>query len=282
MDKAGIDMSVIFPSHATSYVTLRDVGFESALQHAYHRYVSNYCQAGEGRLRWALIATLRDVPGTVEHLTYWAEHDPNLAGVMLPPAGPNGRLLDNPDYHPIYQAAQELDLPLLVHGGVLRPPYTPGAVELDNAGFIIRSVYQPWAGMTAVSALIGGGVFELFPRLRAGVFETGGGWMPWLIERLDDSYRSRPHLAPFLKRKPSEVIAEGRLFHALDPTEKYVGHVIEELGEDMWLFSTDYPHAASLPWPNDVTDFNERPELSAAVKRKVMGENALRFCPRFA
>ena len=282
MDKAGIDLCVIFPSHATSYVTLRDAGFESALQHAYHRYVANYCGDGGGRLRWALIATLRDVPGTVEQLTHWAEHDANLAGVMIPPAGPNGRLLDNPDYHPIYQAAQDLDLPLLVHGGVLRPPYTPGAVELDNAGFIIRSVYQPWAGMTAVSALIGGGVFDLFPRLRAGVFETGGGWMPWLIERLDDSYASRPHLAPFLKRKPSEVIAEGRLFHAFDPTERYVGHAIEELGEDMWLFSTDYPHAASLPWPNDVTDFTERPDLSGAVKRKVMGENALRLCPRFA
>ena len=41
MDKARIDLCVIFPSHATSYVTLRDAGFESALQHAYHRYVAN-------------------------------------------------------------------------------------------------------------------------------------------------------------------------------------------------------------------------------------------------
>src|SRR4026208_2208459 len=31
MDEAGIDSSVIFPSHAASYCILRDVGFESAL-----------------------------------------------------------------------------------------------------------------------------------------------------------------------------------------------------------------------------------------------------------
>src|SRR5436190_2012470 len=34
MDRAGVDASVMFPSHAASFCTLRDVGFESALHHA--------------------------------------------------------------------------------------------------------------------------------------------------------------------------------------------------------------------------------------------------------
>ena len=29
--------------------------------------------------------------------------------------------------------------------------------------------------------VVGGGVFQLFPKLRVGVFETTAGWMPWLI-----------------------------------------------------------------------------------------------------
>src|SRR5581483_376312 len=196
MDRALTDVCVIFPSAATSFCAFRNVRFESAMHRAYHRYAENYCAESDGRLRWAFVANLRDVGSTVAELTEWAERDDNLVGVMFPPSCPDGRLLDNPDLHPIYARAQDLDLPILIHGGVLRPPYTAGATELGHAGFIIRAVYQPWAGMTAVSALIGGGVFDLFPSLRAAVFETGAGWLPWLIEQLDDGFEGHPHLAP--------------------------------------------------------------------------------------
>ena len=282
MDKAKIDIALIFPSHALSYCTLRDVRFEVALQNAYNRYISEYCKSAEGRLRWAIAGVLRDIDATVEQLTYWAEEDNNCIGVLIPPGFPNSRLLDNPDLHPLLRRAQDLDLPVMVHGGVLRPPYTSGASELDNAGFLIRAVYQPWAGQTAVGALIGGGVFDLFPNLRVGVFETGAGWMPWFVERLDDNFDSRPQMVPFLKRRPSDVIQEGRLFHAIDPLEQHASYAIEQLGEDHWLLGTDYPHAASLPWPKDMDDFVERTDISAGAKRKIPADNAIRFAPRLA
>lgn len=281
MDQAQVDISVTFPSHSPSFCTLRDVGFESALHRAYHRFVGNYCAESEGRLRWAFTATIRDVRGTLEELTGWAEHDENLVGVLVPPACPDGTLLDNPALHPLYQRAQELDLPIMVHGGVLRPPYTAGATELNNSGFILRSVYQPWAGMTAMSALIGGGVFDLFSKLRVGIFETSAGWVPWLIERLDENYRPSRETTPNLKRKPSEVVAEGRLFHAVESEERYLKHCIDALGEEMWLFATDYPHIGS-PWPRGVPNIAQRPEISETAKRKILSENALRMCPRLA
>ncbi len=279
MDRAGVDVSLIFPSHSPSYSALRDVGLEFALHQAYHRYVSDYCAEAEGRLRWALTATIRDVPATVEELTSCAERDLNLVGVLVSPSCPDGSLLDNPLLHPLYERAQDLDLPILVHGGVLRPPYTAGAVELDNSGYLIRAVYQPWAGMTAVGALIGGGVFDLFPKLRAGVFETSAGWMPWLIERLDDGYQPDSRMTPFLQRKPSEILAGGQLFHAVESEEIHLDHCVETLGEDIWLFATDYPHAGS-PWPDGVRHIADRPELTERAKVKMLGANALRLCPR--
>jgi predicted TIM-barrel fold metal-dependent hydrolase len=279
MDRAEIDVSVMFPSHAASYCTLRDVGFESALHQAHHRYMSNYCAEAEGRLRWVGIATMRDIERTVGELSYWAESDDNLVGLLLSPACPNGRLLDNPDLHPIYERAQDLDVPILVHGGVLRPPYTAGATELDNSGFLLRAFYQPWAGMTAVGAMIGGGLFDLFPRLRVGVFETSGGWMPWVIEQLDDGFESRPDLVPNLKRRPSEILASGQLFHAVEAGEKYLPLCIHELGEDVWLFATDYPHTGS-PWPHGVTKIAQRDDLAETAKLKILGANAQRLCAR--
>jgi uncharacterized protein len=279
MDEAGIDFSVIFPSHAASYCVLRDVGFESALHRAHHRYMQNYCAGAKGRLRWVAIATMRDIRASGDELAYWADRDANLAGLLMPPLCPDGRLLDNPDLHPLFHRAEDLDMPILVHGGVLRAPNGPGAVELDHAGFIIRAVYQPWGGMTALGALIGGGVFELFPRLRVGIFETGAGWMPWLVERLDDSYASRPNLAPHLKRKPSEVLAEGRLFHSIDADERYIGHCVQELGEDIWLFATDYPHPGTT-WPNAARSAIERRGLSESAKKKILAANAQRLFSR--
>jgi predicted TIM-barrel fold metal-dependent hydrolase len=243
--------------------------------------MSNYCAEAEGRLRWVAIATMRDVRASVDELTYWAEQDDNVVGMLFSPSCPDGRLLDNPDLHPLYERAQDLDLPILVHGGVLRPPYTAGATELDNSGFLLRAFYQPWAGMTAVGAMIGGGIFDLFPKLRVGVFETSAGWMPWVIEQLDDGFDSKASEVPFLQRKPSEILAGGQLFHAVDPGERYIEHCVQELGEDVWLFATDYPHTGS-PWPNGVQHITERPNLAESAKVKILGANAQRLCRRLA
>src|SRR5678815_963964 len=95
MDAAAIDVSVLFPSQADGFCVLRDVQFESALHRAYHRFVSEYCASGAGRLRWVAVATMRDPQATVAELRAWAERDDNLVGLSIPRACPDGRLLDN-------------------------------------------------------------------------------------------------------------------------------------------------------------------------------------------
>ena len=240
---------------------------------------AKYCAGANGRFRWVALATMRDLRATVQEITDWSEHDSKFVGVLVPPLCPGGTLLDTPDLHALFQRAQDLDLPILVHGGVLRSPHGPGATELDHAGFLIRAVYQPWGGMTAIGALIGGGVFDLFPKLRAGVFETSAGWLPWFVERLDESYESKPNLAPNLKRKPAEILAEGRLFHSIDPGERYIEHCVEELGEDIWLFATDYPHTG-VAFPNGAQAAVDRPGLTESAKKKILGANAQRLFTR--
>jgi uncharacterized protein len=279
MDTAQIDISMMFPSQADGFCVLRDVSFEQALYQAYHRYVSEFCSEGKGRLKWVATSNLRDIAASVEELTYWTERDENLAGWFIPRACPDGKLLDNPVLHPLFQRAQDLNMPLMVHGGTMRPPLTPGATELDNAGFMIGAVYHGWGGMTAVGALIGGGAFDLFPQLRVGIFESGAGWMPWLFEMMDGTYRPRSGMTPNLKRKPSEVLAEGRLFCSVEPGEEHLEYAVETLGEDIWLFSTDYPHQGST-WPDGVPYIVNRSGLSESAKVKMLGGNAQRMFAR--
>src|SRR5438874_6205109 len=220
MDRASVDMNVLFPTQVSSYCALRDVGFENALYRAYHRWVVDFCAQAPKRLKWTLVANMRDVPSGVAELKYWAERDPNLVGVYISPQAPGGKLLDNPDLYPLYEVAQELDLPLLAHGGTSRPPYGPGSFDLDGAWFLLHSFSNPWAGMAALGALVGGGIFEMFPALRVAIIETGGGWLPLALDRLDTHYIMSPGHVPNLKRLPREVLADGRYFHVIDTWER--------------------------------------------------------------
>src|SRR5688500_1570182 len=101
--------------------------------------------------------------------------------MLIRRACPDGAMLDHPRLDPIFQASQELDLPIWVHGGTGRPPLAPW-VGGTNA------IYRGLGGMYAMAGLVGGGVFDLFPKLRVGLFESGGGWLPWLTERLNDGF----------------------------------------------------------------------------------------------
>jgi predicted TIM-barrel fold metal-dependent hydrolase len=281
MDRATVDVNVLYPTHVSSYCALRDVGFENALYRAYHRWVVDFCAQAPARLKWTLVANMRDVAAGVAELRYWAERDPNLVGVYISPQAPGGRLLDHPDLRPLYETAQDLDLPLLAHGGTARPPYAPGTFDLDGAWFLLHSFANPWAGMAALGALIGGGVLDIFPRLRVAIIETGGGWLPLAMDRLDTHYLMSPGHVPNLKRLPRDVIAEGRYFHAIDTWERSIEFCVQELGEDLWLFASDWPHGDTA-WPEAVPQITERTGLTERAKRNMLGENARRLCPRLA
>jgi predicted TIM-barrel fold metal-dependent hydrolase len=273
MNTAEIDISVMFASQADGFCMLRDVGFESALHRAYHRFMSQYCAGSDGRLRWIGCCTMRDIPATIEQLRYWARCDDHFAGMHLTRACPDGTMLDNPNLHPLYAASEELDLPLWVHGGANRPPLTPW-VDAPNA------LYHSLGGQYALAALIGGGVFDVFPSLRIGVFESFGGWMPYLIEKLDDGFKPGSAMQPRQKRAASEIVQGGQLFCSIEADEAHIPYAVECLGEHLWLFSTDYPHQGS-PWPDGVSLIAEQ-KLSESATSKLFGANALRFLPRLA
>lgn len=271
MATAQIDISVMFASQSDGYCMLDDVGFESGLQRAYHRFMNVYCSESEGRLRWVGNSNMRDIDESVAQLRYWTERDPNFAGMFISRACPDGAMLDHPRLHPLFAASQELDMPIWVHGGSNRPPLTPW-VEASNA------IYHSWGGQYAMAALIGGGVFDFFPNLRIGLFESFGSWMPWFLEKLDDGYRPGSTNAPFLKRKPSEIVASGQLFCSIEADEEHIAYAIEALGDRIWLFTTDYPHGGTC-WPDGVP-LIEQQAISEEAKIKILGENAERFLPK--
>ncbi len=279
MDASFVDVDVLYPTHVSSYCALHDMGFENALYEAYHRWVSDFCSQAPHRLKWTLVANLRDPKTAAEEIRLWAKKDINFVGVYFSPQGPNNVLLDSQSLYPIYEAAQETDLPILIHGGTARPPYGPGTFDLRGAWFLQHALGNPWAGMAAMGALIGGGIMERFPTLRAAIVETAAGWLPAILDRFDSHYVLSPHHVPYLKHSPTEVVKGGRYFHGIDTWERTLEAVVDVVGEDVLIFATDWPHGDTA-WPEAVQQVVEWPGLSDSAKKKILGENAMRLCPR--
>ena len=85
MDRGQIDVNVLYPTHVSSYCALRDGRLENALYRAYHRWVADFCGQAPARLKWTIVANMRDVPAGVAEVRYWAERDPNAVGIYISP-----------------------------------------------------------------------------------------------------------------------------------------------------------------------------------------------------
>jgi predicted TIM-barrel fold metal-dependent hydrolase len=219
---------------------------------------------------------MRDIPESVAQLEYWAKKDSNFAGSFIARSCPDGTGLDNPNLHPLFAASQDLDLPIWVHAGNGRPPWTPWPTAPNT-------LYHTVGGMFALTHLIGGGIFDRFPNLRIGLFSSYGGWLPYTVAKLDEVWASGSAQPPFLKRSPSEIIASGQVFLSIEPDEPQLEHAVEDLGEHLWLFGTNYPlNRRSWSWPGGLPMITQRPGLAESAKVKILGENAVRFLPRLS
>jgi uncharacterized protein len=113
-----------------------------------------------------------------------------------------------------------------------------GGEDLDSKDFTILHT----AAEAFLTAMVLDGTFERFPRLLCGVIELGGLWViPWM-KRLDIAQqvfaRSEPTLA--LPMKASDYVR--RQIKFTPHSTESVRWMIEQGGEELFLFSSDYPH----------------------------------------
>ena len=168
---------------------------------------------------------------------------------------PGGRSPGHPLHDPIWRSLAERKLPFILHVG--SAPLTiddewmndgmPEQTTARGGAEVIGSkdlTIIHHASHRFLSVLVLDGVLERHPALRGGVIEIGAGWVPDMIRRLDHAVdiwsRSEPHLAE-MSRKPSEQICQQLRFTPY-PFED-VGALVKESYPELYLFSSDYPHA---------------------------------------
>jgi predicted TIM-barrel fold metal-dependent hydrolase len=126
--------------------------------------------------------------------------------------------------------------------------------------------------LVCITNLIFSGVLDRFPSLKFVSVESGVGWLPFLIESLEYQYDENG--VDDLKLRPKEYFQ--RQIYGSYWFEKSPKNVIEALGEDNFMFETDFPHATCL-YPGVQQTMRASLEgLAPRVQRKLLYETAAR------
>ena len=110
----------------------------------------------------------------------------------------------HPMWEPLWKAVNDVRLPLHFHTF----PSTPASVRASLTGDLRRKAqFTSVAGfqmnlINIIAAIIGAGVLERYPNMRVGFGESGIGWLPYALDRMDFEYEDR--FRDLIKMKPSE------------------------------------------------------------------------------
>ena len=120
----------------------------------------------------------------------------------------------------------------------------------------------------ALSTLIFDGVFDRFPDLKMGVIELGAAWLPSFMRQLEAAFEAFGRHETRLQNlglRPSQYVHR-QIRVTPFPTEP-TGWIIENTGDEICMFSSDFPHVEGGRNPLRRFD-NEVEALSVETKDK--------------
>ncbi len=274
LDEEGIDQALLFPSMYLIFGNIRDVAVAEACCRAYNDWMADFCKRDPRRLFGAGIIPLQDVDRAAREVERAAGL--GLRAVAIRPERYNGLALNDPACEPFFAAAEAANVAVAVHGsfGSTMPSFATG--RYDNP-FFEHMICHPFEQMAACLDIVCGGVLDRFPGLRVGFFESGVGWLPYWLRRMDEHFESMQHHTPWLKRRPSEAFRE-QCFVSMDTGE---GPLLAEVGSlecgGCVLWGSDYPHFDCV-YPGAWTQLEEGAATAPAeLLQAVMRDNPRRF-----
>ena len=176
MDAEGIDQAVLYPSIGLYAWALSDPAAAVAIARAYNDWLASYCRAAPRRLFGAAMLPMQDPTAAAAELRR-AATELGFPAAFVRPNPCLGRSLCDPAFNPVWDTAEELDIPMGIHEGSSVVIPTLGADRPFNP-LILHAVSHSFEQMLACAQLIAFGVFERHPGLRCIFLESSGGWVP--------------------------------------------------------------------------------------------------------
>jgi predicted TIM-barrel fold metal-dependent hydrolase len=273
LNEISVDIGIVFPDNLLTMAALPNADYAAALARAYNRWLVEEW-LGEPALYGAIIAANQDPHDAAREIQRYAGNG-KVVAVYLPTSAVYP-LWGHRIYDPIFAAAQDAGLPVMLHSVSAVSPVFPFNIEQFDTALARHTISHCFAMMANMIDMITTGVPVRFPRLKIAFTEAGVSWVPFMMWRLDKEYNESRRDVPFLEERPSAYIK--KMFFATQPVEEpqngkdLVAMMQIFDGEDQVLFASDWPHH-DFDHPRQVFDL----PLSPEAKRKIMGANALRL-----
>jgi predicted TIM-barrel fold metal-dependent hydrolase len=257
MSEDGVDAEILYgPNRTIMYFA--GVGRELAIAaiRAYNNWMQKeFCAADRKRLFGLAMIPNAGIDAAIAELRRC--HALGARGCSIW-AWPSGGDLLSPEDDPFWRAAEELSMPINIH---VRMPGSKGLAGQFREGSVQgqKIVRNPLVGMSCssieqmpylVAETIFSGLFDRFPKLQFVGAEVNIGWVPEVLEMMDDHYERDAHWTKTkIRKKPSDYwrsnwAATFLMDHFGVAVRKWVG--IENA-----LWSTDYPHHRT-DWPDSM------------------------------
>jgi predicted TIM-barrel fold metal-dependent hydrolase len=227
-----------------------DVDFACGMARAHNRAIVDFC-AVDPRLLPVGYVPLADLDRAS---TMAAEAlDQGCAALMIASACPPGHSPSHLGLDGVWRQAEDAGVPVVFHvgggGSLLDPHYfdngLPPVPDFHGGAENFRSVdYMaiPYPPMQTLATMIIDGVLHRFPALKVGVIEQGASWLPGWMRQLDSAqtaFAKNEERLQGLDRLSDYVHRQVRVTPY--PHED-AGWIVEQSGDEICMFSSDWPH----------------------------------------
>ena len=274
MERDGVDAEVIF-GILGSASKMQDPEAAIEMFRIYNDWLVDFCSHYPNRHIGLACLPYGDVDAAVAEIYRVAKK--GLRGLELSCSWDMDPMW-HPSWEPLWKAVDEVQLPLHFH---TFPTTDPKARE-QASGQVRRAAL--FTGVTAfqmglvniLAAVIGAGVLERYPNIKISLGESGIGWIPYALDRMDFEYEDR--FRDLMPLKPSEYWQ--RQCRATFQYDVIGPGLINKNGlmtEDSLMWGSDYPHTDGI-WPESDKYIDEQfAGLTAAQIKKITCDNAVEF-----
>ena len=289
LDLLGFHAQLVFGSFAlASFLHADDLRVRYGGCRAFNRAIAEFCD-GDPRLLPVAVVSLADPNAALREIDEALAL--GCAAVWIPAEPCGGRSPGHDDLDPIWQRLTDAQIPFMLHVGAqpieIRDEYMntgrPPAPGWAGGGEALRLKDFPLLHQSSeefLSVLVLDGVLERHRGLRGGVIELGATWVPGMLRRLDHAVDNLAKFAPDVRsftRSPSRQVRDQLAFTPF-PFED-VAALIAESADDLYLFSSDYPHVEGGRNPLGRFRANLE-EATDATHARFYHENFARILPR--
>jgi predicted TIM-barrel fold metal-dependent hydrolase len=278
----GVDAELMFPNRGLLCWATPDPVFAMAMCRQWNRWAHSFSgehmQGDAPRILPAAAIAAGDQAGAMKEIRWAADH--GFRAVCLGNSviyGPKdfGKLeYNDPSFASMWSLLEETGLVVTFHVSTGRDPRAVGG----NGGAVINyTCHSMETTIEPLVQMIASGVFERHPRLKAGLVESGIGFVPWLIETLDYAYKAHHFwVRPKLKEPPSTYFRE-HCFATFQDDRAGLRYAEDFDLARNFLWANDYPHHEGS-WPHSAQAIERTMgHLSDKSRALILGENAARL-----